>query len=235
MNKSLLTNILSIILIIIGHFSPIYSEYLKAMGLYSFSGAITNWLAIHMLFEKVPGLYGSGIITDRFEDFKKGIRNLIMNQFFTKENFEKFMASNSGDLISIEEDSIIKSIDFDNVFSKLKSAIMQSSFGGMLGMFGGEPALEPLKPLFQEKFQEIIRDILNDKNFISNLTKSSESNTDLSLNIEGMVDARLNELTPKMVKEIIQDMIKEHLGWLVVWGGVFGALIGLILTITATR
>ncbi|OIQ20656.1 MAG: DUF445 domain-containing protein [Bacteriovorax sp. MedPE-SWde] len=231
MNKSLITNILSISLIAIGYASPIYSDQLKTMGLYSFSGAITNWLAIHMLFEKVPGLYGSGIITERFQEFKLGIRSMIMNQFFTKENFEKFMSTNSASLIKIEEEVVMQSIDFDKVFDKLKGAILESSFGGMLNMFGGPAALDPLKPQFEEKFKEIIADMLADENFISNLTQSGEASTGLSDSVEEMVDARLNELTPQMVKEIIQEMIREHLGWLVVWGGVFGAIIGLATTV----
>jgi uncharacterized membrane-anchored protein YjiN (DUF445 family) len=231
MNKSLLTNIIALTLIGLGFISPVYNDTIKTMGLYSFSGAITNWLAIHMLFEKVPGLYGSGIITERFQEFKAAIRTMIMTQFFTKENFEKFMSSNSGGLLKIEEESIMKTIDFDNIFNKLKEAILESPFGGMLGMFGGPAALEPLKPQFEIKFREIIKDIIADENFISNLTQSGEGNSSMANSIETMVDGRLNELTPQMVKEIIQTMIKEHLGWLVVWGGVFGALIGLISTL----
>ncbi|CBW25777.1 putative membrane protein [Halobacteriovorax marinus SJ] len=231
MNKSLVTNIFSIVLIAIGFVSPVFGEEIKTMGLFSFSGAITNWLAIHMLFEKVPGLYGSGIITERFEDFKSAIKTMMMEQFFTKENFEKFLSSNSSNLIQIEEDSIIQTIDFDKVFNKLKDAIMESQFGSMLAMFGGAAALEPLKPQFEIKFKEIIKEIIEDENFISNLTKSSEGNSSLADNVEGMVDGRLNELTPQMVKEIIQTMIREHLGWLVVWGGVFGAVLGLISTL----
>ena len=38
-----------------------------------------------MLFEKVPGLYGSGVVPSRFEEFKEGIRSLIMTQFFTED------------------------------------------------------------------------------------------------------------------------------------------------------
>lgn len=230
MNKSLVTNLISILLIITGYFSPVFSGELKTMGLYSFSGAITNWLAIHMLFEKIPFLYGSGIITERFEEFKAGIKNLIMNQFFTQENFEKFMASNSGSLIKIEEEAIFKSIDFDKIFSKLKEAIIESPFGNMLGMFGGEQALDPLKPQFESKFKEIISEMITDENFIKNLTQGSEENNALISNVKEIVDQRLNELTPLMVKNIIQEMIREHLGWLVVWGGVFGAVIGLITT-----
>lgn len=230
MNKSLITNLISIVLIIIGYLSPVYSDLIKTMGLYSFSGAITNWLAIHMLFEKIPYLYGSGIITERFEEFKVGIKSLIMNQFFTQENFEKFMASNSGSLIKIEEEAIFKSIDFDKIFDKLKMAIIESPFGAMLGMFGGEEALEPLKPQFEGKFKEIIKDLIEDDNFIKNLTQGSEEDNLLLSNVKDIVDQRLNELTPSMVKDIIQEMIREHLGWLVVWGGVFGAIIGAITT-----
>lgn len=231
MNKSLATNLISIGLIAAGYFSPLYSDQIITMGLYSFSGAITNWLAIHMLFEKIPFLYGSGIVTERFHEFKGGIRNLIMNQFFTKENFEKFMSSNKSNLIKIEEDSIMEAIDFDKIFEKLKAAIIESQFGSMLNMFGGPAALEPLKPLFATKFKEIIQDMLNDENFINTITKGSEENSGLSDSVTEMVDSRLDELTPKMVKDIIQDMIREHLGWLVVWGGVFGALIGLATTL----
>ena len=77
MNKSLLTNVVAVSLIGTGYISPVYSAEIKTMGLYSFSGAITNWLAVHMLFEKVPFLYGSGIVTERFEEFKKGIRGVL--------------------------------------------------------------------------------------------------------------------------------------------------------------
>ena len=230
MNKSLITNLISIALIIIGYTTPIYSEQIKTMGLYSFSGAITNWLAIHMLFEKIPFLYGSGIITERFEEFKVGIKDLVMNQFFTKENFEKFMESNSGSLIKIEEEAIFNSVDFDKIFNKLKEAIIESPFGNMLGMFGGEAALEPLKPQFEGKFKEIIKDLIEDENFIKNLTQGSEEDNLLLANVKEIVDQRLDELTPTMVKDIIQEMIREHLGWLVVWGGVFGAIIGIITT-----
>jgi uncharacterized membrane protein YheB (UPF0754 family) len=232
MNKSLGTNIIAIGVILIGVYSPYYSNEILTMGLYSFSGAITNWLAIHMLFEKVPGLYGSGIITNKFEDFKLGIKELIMKQFFTQENFERFMSDNSSSLVNIEKDSIMGAIDFDNVFKKLKQAIIESPFGGMLGMFGGEAALDPLKPQFEDKFNEIISDLLADEKFIASLSqKATAGGTGILDNITEMVDGRLNELTPEMVKDIIQNMIREHLGWLVVWGGVFGALIGLATTL----
>lgn len=209
MNKSLVTNIAAVGLIIIGFITPVYSYQVKTMGLYAFSGAITNWLAIHMLFEKVPFLYGSGIITQRFEDFKIGIKELVMNQFFTAENIQKF----------VSQSSALPVIDPDLVFLKLKEAVLESQLGPMLNMFGGEAALEPLRPKVAQKLTEIMSEL------------SSSASPGFTENISIIVDKRLDELTPQMVKDIIQQMIRAHLGWLVVWGGVFGAIIGLLSTL----
>jgi uncharacterized membrane protein YheB (UPF0754 family) len=222
MNKSLITNLLAILVIILGYLTPVYSFSIKQMGLYAFSGAITNWLAIHMLFEKVPFLYGSGIITNKFLDFKYGIRELIMGQFFSTENRAKVK-----DLFSFDAKVIVQGIDFDKAFIKVKEAILESSFGSMIGMFGGEKALEPLRATFKLKLEEIIVEITNDPKFLEQMNLDGE----FFQKVESLVDKRLDELTPQMVKKIIQKMIREHLGWLVVWGGVFGAIIGLIASL----
>ena len=69
MNKSIITNISALSLTIYGMFSPVYSTEIFMAGLFALSGGLTNWLAIHMLFEKIPFLYGSGVIPERFEEF----------------------------------------------------------------------------------------------------------------------------------------------------------------------
>lgn len=108
---------------------------------------------------------------------------------------------------------------------------MESSFGGMLGMFGGEKALEGLRDPFSSKLKSAVIKITSSESFDATLQehlKSSSLSDDLIDSVEAIIDERLNELTPQMVKEIVQELIKTHLGWLVVWGGVFGGLIGLI-------
>jgi uncharacterized membrane protein YheB (UPF0754 family) len=108
---------------------------------------------------------------------------------------------------------------------------MESSFGGMLGMFGGEAALENLREPFSTKMRAAVIKIVNSSAFNNTMQKhlqSSSLNDDMLNSIETVIDSRLNELTPELVKEMVQKLIKEHLDWLVVWGGVFGGLIGLI-------
>jgi uncharacterized membrane protein YheB (UPF0754 family) len=221
MNKSLLTNLIAATITIGGYICPIYGEVILTIGIFALSGSITNWLAIHMLFEKVPFLYGSGVIPNRFEDFKVGIKALIIEEFFNKEHIEKFFKENS------PTDSISGKIDFEKVFAGLTDAIMESSMGSMLGMLGGKAALDPLKEPIIAKLKDIINELASGDN-----DKSESNFTNILITkIENIIDNRLADLTPKMVKNIIQKMIRKHLGWLVVWGGVFGGLIGFIFSL----
>ena len=203
---------------------------IKTVGLFAISGALTNWIAVHMLFEKVPGLYGSGVIPERFEDFKSGIRTLVMEQFFSKENIQRFLTDNKQP-IHVDFAPIIKKVDLAPTFDSLVEVIKDSSFGQMLGMFGGVEALEPMRQPFVNKMGTALEDITQDPKFTLLLQQEltqPDIQQDLHEKINTIVEQRLNELTPKMVKDIIQNMIREHLGWLVVWGGVFGGLIGLL-------
>lgn len=235
MNKSLLTNIIAAFFIAYGLATNVtYSHEIFIIGLFALSGAVTNALAVHMLFEKVPFLYGSGVVENRFVEFKKAIHFLMMNEFFTKENLEKFFESELTDEKShFDFSGLLEKTDFSPAYDSLKSAVMESSFGSMLGMFGGEAALEPLKEPFTLKLKSAMTQIVHTDAFQKTLHQnlsSSNISSDIHEKVSAIVNKRLNELTPKMVKEIVQKMIKEHLGWLVVWGGVFGGLIGLIST-----
>ncbi len=217
MNKSLLTNIVTLLITIYGTFSPIYSAEIFMAGLFGLSGGLTNWLAIHMLFEKVPFLFGSGVIPLRFKEFKEGIKNLIMHEFFSSKNLENFSKQSN-----LSEKSFFDKIDYEEIYKKLVEAIKESSLGSMLEMVGGEKALEPLREPLKKKIGETIKDI-TDKNF-----KNIFPN-EIKDEIESIIDSRLSELSPEQVKTIVKDIIHKHLGWLVVWGGVFGFIIGLLL------
>jgi len=228
LNKSLITNFVAIALIGLSFVIVEFSSLLLFTGLFAFSGAVTNQLAIHMLFEKVPFLYGSGVIPARFEAFKESIKNLMMNEFFTKEQLDDFFKSEEK---QINLEPVIEETDFSPAFDALSKTVMESQFGGMLGMFGGESALDALREPFSLKMKSAVIKIVNSDAFKqtlqTNMQNSSLSNDMLS-SIENVIDARLNELTPQIVKEIVQKLIREHLDWLVVWGGVFGGLIGLV-------
>ncbi|GGJ03425.1 hypothetical protein GCM10007978_46250 [Shewanella hanedai] len=228
MNKSVITNLIAAILVVSGYLLAL--PILFSVGLFALSGAVTNWLAIHMLFEKVPGLYGSGVIPTRFEEFKAGISDLMMKQFFTDENIDRFLSS-EGMESHINLQPVIEKVDLAPAFDALVTTVEQSSLGGMLAMFGGTEAIAPLREPFIEKMKLSLVEISQSEDFI-NLVKNELERpdvlADMRTKVSEIVTQRLDELTPELVKDIIQEMIREHLGWLVVWGGVFGGIIGLI-------
>ena len=229
LNKSYITNISALLFVGLSFVTTgTISSIFLFTGLFALSGALTNQLAIHMLFEKVPFLYGSGVIPARFEAFKGAIKNLMMNEFFTREQLDSFFQSEEK---KINLEPIIEETDFTPAFNALSKTVMESQFGGMLGMFGGEAALDGLREPFSIKMKSAVIDIVNSESFNTTLQKNLQNSSlsnDMLSSIENVIDARLNELTPQLVKEMVQKLIKEHLDWLVVWGGVFGGLIGLI-------
>ena len=227
MNKSFVTNAITLLLVLSGY--VLANDQLFTIGLFALSGALTNWLAVHMLFEKVPGLYGSGVIPARFEDFKLAIHELMMEQFFTEENIERFLSEKSGKAMTFDFTSVIEKIDISPAFDSLIDVIQESSFGGMLAMVGGTEALLPLKEPFMGKMKASLAEISESEEFDALIKEQIEQPdvlAEMRVKIQSIIEQRLNELTPQLVKEIVQKMIKKHLGWLVVWGGVFGGLIG---------
>jgi len=234
-NKSFVTNFIAALIIAVAYLSPVQQELLKAIGFFALSGALTNWLAIYMLFDKVPFLYGSGVIQNRFEEFKASIKSLMMDQFFTPENIEQFIEKEEqqgGHAINLEP--LLNAVDYDKVYDGLVSSIMESSFGSMLQMMGGEEALQPLKEPFITRMQNVLTDVVESERFAKALKYSLDAHKiseDITARIETVIDKRLDELTPQQVKKIVQDIIREHLGWLVVWGGVFGGLLGALFSL----
>ena len=234
MDKSLATNLVALAVIAAGLLieGPAHDAVLNT-GLFALSGAVTNWLAIHMLFEKVPGFYGSGVIPSRFEEFREGIRGLVMQQFFSRENLEGFFArvgreaGEGRDALGLQE--LIDRIDLNGAFESLLDVVGKSPLGGMLNMLGGREALEPLRQPFIDRMRRFLLGLGRDPEVLERL--KAAATTTLLARVEDIVDRRIQELTPRLVKEIVQQMIREHLGWLVVWGGVLGGLIGLLATL----
>lgn len=229
MNKSFITNLVALLFAGVGYILPDpYHAPLLYAGLFALSGALTNALAVHMLFEKVPFLYGSGVISQNFASFKISIKNLMMSEFFTPQNMKRFLEQEEKRL---DLEPVIDKTDFSPAYDALAKTVMESSFGSMLGMFGGEKAIEGLRAPFETKMKLAVKEIANSEGFQKNLNETlsgSSLSLDLNAKIESAINARMDELNADMVKEMVQTIIAEHLGWLVVWGGVFGGVIGLV-------
>ena len=228
LSKATITDIISVAFIGVGISLPEpYYLPILSIGLFAFSGAVTNQLAIYMLFNRVPLLYGSGVIENNFETFKNSIKEMIMKQFFNPEQLKAFF---QGEEQKIDLAPLVKSADFSPAFNALSQSVMESKLGDMLNMFGGEKALEPLREPFANKLKSAVVGIVSSESFKAQMNhhlEHSSLNDDLKGSVENLITNRLNDLTPKMVNDLVHELIHSHLGWLVVWGGIFGGLIGL--------
>jgi uncharacterized membrane protein YheB (UPF0754 family) len=212
LSKELTTNLISLGLVVGSFFiSQTFSNHLFYIGLFALSGSLTNQIAIHMLFNRVPLLYGSGIIELKFEDLKLSIRRVILEEFLSIDRIKTQ---------KINITPTIEKLDFSTSFDALLDSIVESKFAAMISLIGGVQALEALREPFTKRLKSSLIKLSDKVEF--------QVGDSFSNNIDSIVQERLNELTPNMVKQMLLDIMREYLGWLVVWGGVFGGLIGFI-------
>jgi hypothetical protein len=75
-------------------------DYGLAFGLFGFAGGITNWLAVKMLFDRVPGLLGSGVIPRHFQEIRLSVKSMCFAMFFEEEKIKSYLSTHSGDVVS---------------------------------------------------------------------------------------------------------------------------------------
>jgi len=245
LSKNLTPNLVALGLLLASFlFDDPVRDIVASTGLFALSGALTNWLAVHMLFERVPGLYGSGVIVLHFEEFKAGILRMVREQLLDPERIGSLLSRSSSEgeaddatdrraaePRTIDLGPVIDKIDLDAAFDQLVATINESSFGPMLAMVGGEAALQPLREPFRKRMRTFLTNAAASPRLqavIGEQVADMASSQRFAERLDSLLRARLDELTPEMVRDIMQLMIKRHLGWLVVWGGVFGGLIGLL-------
>jgi uncharacterized membrane protein YheB (UPF0754 family) len=235
-NISTCGNLFTLFLLLFGsilyHYTNfIGSKYILSFGLFGIAGGITNWIAIQMLFDEIPFLYGSGVIQREFTKIKQSIKNIIMKTFFNPTELENYIYLNISDFLQTYglKDKISNYFENDNINpileEKLNTLTSEPLMMMMITMSGGlSNSIKVIKPiiikighscvdLLLEKIQK--GDKLIDINLISN-------------EIDKLIDQKLLEMGPEDIKSIIEDIIRKHLGWLIVWGNLFGGLLGII-------
>ena len=224
MNKTLTTNSVATVILVSSFIGSPYQNILFNIGAFALSGSLTNNLAVYMLFEKIPFIYGSGVVQNNFNQFKVAIKGLVLEEFFNRDNILN-LASN---MKTHNADDISHFIDPNKIFDEFVEAIEASPLSGMLTMVGGSRALEPLRTPIAEKFSKLVLEVEQN---IKEKSLDMIRDDNFFLDIESLIDSRLEQLTPKYVKEIISKMIYQHLGWLVVWGGIVGGIVGLVVSL----
>jgi len=212
-----------------------FARYVLSFGLFAFSGGITNWLAVKMLFDKVVFLYGSGVIPRRFVEIRKALKDMIMNSFFEEEHMKRFMDDNINNTVGDIEEACNELIDSPKMSKmmddKLNEQLQNPLVAMMMASFGiqNPTSLIPMvKPMLMRFAKGMVPDI---QKTIKNIVEDAGNSNQLREQIDSLLEDRLQYLTADAVKKLMEDVIRRHLHWLVIWGNVFGGFIGLVSAI----
>jgi len=188
--------------------------YVLGTGLFAVSGGVTNWVAIKMLFNKVPGLYGTGIIPGKFKEIRLVLKNVVMKNFFDETYLNFYL-----------KDKVLNA----DIEGKLTEFLNSDKLATVLEAVLGDDAkiMVPIVRPFLQKTGKSLAPILKEKIRGMDLMNDLES---VNKQIDNMLTTRLEELTPEKVKMLLSEVMKEHLYWLIIWGNVFGGILGLIST-----
>ena len=202
-----------------------------AFGLFGFAGGVTNWLAVKMLFDKIPGLIGSGVIPRRFQDILGALKTMILETFFEEAFLKEYLSTRSKSALQgIDVKDKLKQAmggdGFDFTLARKLEALAATPDGMLLAtiapMFGGFDMMVPMiKPMLVGVGADLVSTLAD--NF--DVTEFMDVKT-IRAEIDKVLTERMTTLTPLRVKHMMSVVIREHLGWLVVWGNVFGGLIG---------
>lgn len=236
--KGFVSNVVSCVVMIIGlamRFSAgpedVAARYVLSFGLFGFAGGVTNWLAVKMLFDEIPLIYGSGVIPRRFKEIRKAVKNTIMTAFFNPSFLRKYLREkieevdvNSWIKKMLESESVSKAID-----EQLAAAFQSQEARLLLQMAGINPQMVSAVVPLLKPFISNMAGKIGPKLKQAALEQGSDENIlYLRAEVDKMMTAKLKMLTPDMVKRLMEDVMRKHLSWLVIWGNVFGALIGVI-------
>ena len=107
-------------------------RYVLSFGLFGFAGGVTNWLAILMLFDRVPFLIGSGVIPRRFKEIRATVKETIMDTFFDKEYLEAYLQERAKGVMSSLDlgGRIKKALEADDVDALMVQKLEEVRLGG---------------------------------------------------------------------------------------------------------
>ncbi len=201
--------------------------WLLAAGVFGFAGGITNWLAVKMLFDRVPLLYGSGVIPNRFREIRATIKHLIMAHFFDEDYLRRFFEEHGSELTgggNLEEEltQLLASDQADVAIEAELEKLKQGPMGMMVKMAGNDI----LKVIIKQFMGGLVTRIAPVAE--ARLREKAIDVPALRIQVDQLLEVKLEELTPDIVKAMMERVMREHLGWLIVWGNVFGAAIGLL-------
>lgn len=249
LDKGAISNIITFVIMIIGVVGAQMTKEtrdgagsigwlcIQAIGLFGFSGGVTNWLAVKMLFDKVPGLVGSGIITQQFKEIRQTVMETVLDTFFDAEFLGDYVVDKADEFeksnyLQGKIKAVLEGPETDEIVTKHIGLLFTKPEGMMLMMAGFDATtIKPMILPFVTGMDEEIAPMLTEGFDMKSMVDAKA----MRGQVKELMVTKMEMLTPPMVKELVEDMIRTHLGWLVVWGNLFGGIIGLVCQLAAYK
>ncbi|KAJ8598230.1 hypothetical protein CTAYLR_005471 [Chrysophaeum taylorii] len=236
-NKGDISNLATLVVFVLGLLLRFYESpaagVILAFGLFGFAGGVTNWLAVKMLFDRIPLLVGSGVIPRRFKDILLALKLMILDTFFDEQFLREYIAERSGELFETLDlkgrlEKAMTADGFDATLARKLEVLAETPDGQLVAtlapMFGGIDSMVPMiKPTLVAVGVELLNSLADNFDVTDVLDVAY-----VRSEIDRALDQRMTTLTPRKVKRMMSRVIRSHLGWLVVWGNVFGGVIGIL-------
>lgn len=207
-------------------------RYLLSIGLFAFAGGITNWIAIKMLFHKIPFVYGSGVLRRRYKVIRQAMKQMILATFFQPEFLTSYIpqkireAAAKGDIehrihVFLTSGTGQRIIDekIDGLSTTPEGQLVQSA---NINIETFKPLIKPVIISFLADLgPSVLEHMIEPQNGALNLDK-------LRGQLDSYMTERMLEVSPEMIQNIMYTVVLQYFGWLVVWGCLFGSVMGAV-------
>ena len=191
-----------------------WQTYILPILLSAFTGWITTWVAIKMLFHprnpiRILGFKIQGIFPKNQQLIAQKLGQVVSKEFLSFAEIE-------AKVINPENLQKLKP-EIENHIDKFLNEKLTSLFP-MLSMFIGDKTINQLKSAFLTELESLFPILM--KNYMTTLEKD--------LDLEKIVTEKVANFSSEKLEDILDQITKKEFQFLEVIGGVFGLFIGLI-------
>jgi len=205
-------------------------RYMLSVGLFAFAGGITNFIAIQMLFYKIPGIYGSGVIEKRYKSIRRSMKDMILSTFFQPDFLNKYIPQKlreaaAGADVESKINAFLTSEAGQAMLDEKIDQLGESPEGQLvdsmnINISSFKPFVKPVMISFLSDLgPTIMYNLIDPRKGGLNLVKLRDE-------LDRYMCERMEEVTPQMMVDILYCVVLHYLGWLVVWGCIFGGIMG---------
>ncbi len=191
-----------------------WTNYIIPVLLSAFTGWVTTWIAIKMLFHprnpvNILGFKLQGIFPKNQQLIAQKLGQVVSKEFLSFAEIEA-KVTNPENLQKLKP-------EIENHIDKFLREKLSDLFP-MLSMFIGDKTINQLKAAF----------LLELENLFPILMKSYMTKLEQDLDLEKIVTEKVANFSSEKLEDILNQITKKEFKFLEVIGGVFGFLIGLV-------